>query len=353
MTGYAYVRGKNQAWDHPAHKRRFPRYARRNDIRFSDYLSDKISREINILSPAADITFWRNEAGKNDMKLVFDANDPFLLSDESSLKDKLRGTFKFLTGRQKYLELSYRDSYRKICEVADLVVVGHRAQADLLKEVAKKVVLIPDYGIESPVQVKKDFNLCEEKTVNIFWEGLGSSFLPFDLLEEIFKPILSEYNFVFHFVTDLSFFKYGDAIRKVHTQDLCRNLAPTLFKQFRFYQWSEYMMNRIAISCDIAVIPLPLDHSMNYWKPENKLIHMWRMCLPTITSPIPSYERAFAESGSTLCPADIESWRETILELASSECLRKRYGSMGHKYACQSYDDQSIDKRWRNCLVDL
>ena len=127
MTGYAYVRGKNQSWDHPAHKRRFPRFARRNDIQFSDYLSDGVFGDTNILSPAADITFWRSEAGKNGMKLIFDANDPFLLADESSLKDKLRGTFKFLTGKQQYLELSYRESYRKLCEVADIVVAGHYA----------------------------------------------------------------------------------------------------------------------------------------------------------------------------------------------------------------------------------
>ena len=113
------------------------------------------------------------------------------------------------------------------------------------------------------------------------------------------------------------------------------------------------MMNRIAISCDIGIIPLPMDGSMNFWKPENKLIHMWRMCLPTITSPIPSYERAFSESGSKLCPGDAASWRETVLELASSEAQRRHFAIMGHKHASQSYDDQSIDKRWQDCLVNL
>ena len=115
MSRYAYIRGSNQAWSHPAHKRRFPRFARRNGITFSDYVTDMKFGEVNILSPAADITFWRREAIKNGRRLVFDANDPFLLSDESSIKEKFRGSFKFLSGQQKYFEQSYRDSYKRQC----------------------------------------------------------------------------------------------------------------------------------------------------------------------------------------------------------------------------------------------
>ena len=113
------------------------------------------------------------------------------------------------------------------------------------------------------------------------------------------------------------------------------------------------MMNQIAISCDFGIIPLPLDNSLNFWKPNNKLIHMWRMALPTITSPIPSYEKAFNESGAKLCPADINTWREDILKLSNSEAQRRFYGETGHKAANEGYDDHSIDKRWHNFLLDL
>ena len=113
------------------------------------------------------------------------------------------------------------------------------------------------------------------------------------------------------------------------------------------------MMNQIAISCDIGIFPLPLDNSMNFWKPENKLIHMWRMALPTITSPIPSYEMAFTGSGKELCPKDEDSWRENILELSNSKSLRRSYGLIGHSHASQAYDDKSIDQKWHDCLLSL
>tara|TARA_B110001450_G_scaffold256874_1_gene289217 strand:+ start:4519 stop:5580 length:1062 start_codon:yes stop_codon:yes gene_type:complete len=353
VNKFSYIRGKNQTFQHPAHSRRFPRYARRAAVDFSDYIISQDFGELNILSPAADVTFWRREVTNNNRKIIFDANDPFLLATDSSLKDKLRGTFKFFSGRQKYLELSYKTSYSKLCELADLVIVGHHAQYELLKARAKRVVFIPDYGIDIPIQVKTDFQLSNNKTVNIFWEGLGSSFMPFELIEKIFIPISKEYDFVFHFVTDLSFYKYGDLVKRVHIQDLAKKCAPSLYKQFKFYQWSEYMMNKIAVACDFAVIPLPDDDSMNFWKPENKLIHMWRMSLPTITSPIPSYVKVFDEAGHKLCPNNFNEWRECILNLCGSTSDRRQYGLAGNSHANQFYSNDAIDDLWQKSLGNL
>ena len=353
MKRFSYIRGQNQSFEHPAHSRRFPRYASRAGVDFSDYIHDQDFGEWNILSPASDVTFWKREAKNNNRKIIFDANDPFLLAADSSLKDKLRGTFKFLSGRQKYLEFSYKSSYNNLCEVCDLVIVGHHAQYELLKKTVKKVVFIPDYGIDIPIQAKSDFQLSKKKTVNVFWEGLGSSFLPFELIEKIFSPICEEYNFIFHFVTDLSFYKYGDLVKNVYIQDLAKKSAPSLRSHFKFYQWSEYMMNKIAVACDFAVIPLPIDDSMNFWKPENKLIHMWRMSLPTITSPIPSYLKVFDGAGYRLCPNNVAEWRECILKLCASSADRRRYGVVGNDYASRFYSDDSIDALWEQSLSNL
>ena len=92
------------------------------------------------------------------------------------------------------------------------------------------------------------------------------------------------------------------------------------------------MMNKIAIACDFAIIPLPVDNSLNYWKPENKLIHMWRMSLPTITSNIPSYSMVMQDSNQNLFTNDLEEWRSLILNFSTSKSLRKNHGLLGKKY---------------------
>jgi hypothetical protein len=49
---------------------------------------------------------------------------------------------------------------------------------------------------ELDFQIKKDFNLAKDGTINIFWEGLGSSYLPFSDINRIFSPIKDKYNFI-------------------------------------------------------------------------------------------------------------------------------------------------------------
>ena len=174
--------------------------------------------------------------------------------------------------------------------------------------------------------------------------------MPFRLIEEIFQTINSEYDFIFHFVTDLSFFRYGDIFYKVNIQDIAKRAAPSMYKQFRFYQWSEYMMNKIAVACDFGIIPLPDDGSMNYWKPENKLIQMWRMSLPTITSSIPSYVMAFKDAKHKLCASDLSEWRDFILGLSESRTTRKKFGLLGKYQADKFYSDEIIDDLWKKNL---
>ena len=353
MSKYVYVRGKKQSYEHPAHKRRFPRFASRKNLEFLDFLDEKSIEDVNILSPASDITLWKKIKNEKNIKIIFDANDPFLLSENISIKDKLRGLYKYLSGNHKYLEFDYRKSYLDICKVADLVIVGHRNQYELFKNKSINVCLIPDYGIETKIEAKKEFKLSKKNTINIFWEGLGSSFLPFELIEKIFNPINDKFDFIFHFVTDLSFYKFGDRFINQHITDVSKKLSPKFHKQFKFYHWSEYMMNKIAISCDFGIIPLPNDNSLNYWKPENKLIHMWRMSLPVITSNIPSYSMVMNDSNQNLCTNDFDEWRSLILKFSANETLRKSHGLLAKKFVDQFYSNEKIDFLWETNLNKL
>lgn len=85
-----YVRGEFQSFNHPAHKRRFPKFAKRLKIDYSDYLNGRQIGDVNVLSPAADLTFWNKVAKKSNYSIIFDANDPYLLSGNNSFRDRLR-----------------------------------------------------------------------------------------------------------------------------------------------------------------------------------------------------------------------------------------------------------------------
>jgi hypothetical protein len=349
MVKYLFCGDKNKKINHPAYTRRFPRYARRQHIDFSFYGEANETNGTIIINQAADLTFWRRYKIPN-FKLVFDANDSYLLDEAKSIKRTFRGLFKFLTGKHKYLEFDYYETYLKFCEVADVVIVGHYLLHDKLKDRLKKVILVPDYSIEMDFDIKKDFNLTKDGTINVFWEGLGSSYLPFTDINRIFFPIKDKYKFIFHFVTDLSFFSIGDVLNKKYIHEVAKKEAPDFYDCFRFYQWSEFALNRIAIACDFAIIPLPMDFSGNYFKPENKLIHLWRMSVPTIVSAIPSYKKVMNQINlNDFCINDDE-WRLKVAEFIENDNMRIQNGNNGNSFVSLNYSNERIDELWSAIL---
>jgi hypothetical protein len=348
---YFFCGDKNKNLSHPGITRRFPRYAKRQNIDFYFYEEGNETDGTIVINQGADLTFWRRFKNPK-FKLVFDANDSYLLDDSKSLKRIFRGLFKYLTGKHKYLEFNYYNTYLKLCEKVDVVVVGHYLLHEKLKDRFKNVTLIPDYSIERDSLPKTDFNLSKDGTINVFWEGLGSSYMPFRDISRIFSPIKDKYNFIFHFVSDLSFFALGDVLNKKIIFEVAKKEAPDFCDCFRFYQWSEFALNRIAIACDFAIIPLPMDFSGNYYKPENKLIHLWRMSVPTIVSAIPSYRKVMNQINlNDFCFNDGE-WRLKIAEFIENENIRIQNGNSGNAFVSSSYSNERIDELWSGILSE-
>ena len=89
---------------------------------------------------------------------------------------------------------------------------------------------------------------------------------------------------------------------------------------------------------------------MNYWKPNNKLIHMWRMGLPTIASKIPSYSSICNEIKYELCVSTLDEWHEKILKICKSERLRSEIGSKIKAFTNKNFSNESIDTKWKEQL---
>ena len=335
--------------NHPAIKRRLARFARTKNYELHNWVNNgNTEARLVVVSQSADLTKWKRLRDKN-VKIIFEANDPYVLDQSKSLKSLLRGTFKFLTRRHRYLEFNFKNTVKELCRSVDAVVVGHHMVYDMLKPLMPNIHLIPDYSVDLALKKKETFELAEHGEIHIFWEGLGSSYLPFEDINRIFKS-LKKYKFVFHFVTDLSFHAIADKYDKKYVFEVAKEKAPDMCQSFRFYQWSEFSYNNIGVLCDFAIIPLPFDKSMNYYKPENKLIQMWRMGLPTITSAIPSYKRAFDGAGlSEYCFNDDE-WRAKIINFAENLEDRKRNSEMGIAFVEKYYSNKVIDELWQNAI---
>ena len=91
---------------------------------------------------------------------------------------------------------------------------------------------------------------------------------------------------------------------------------------------------------------------MNFWKPETKVIQLWRAGLPIIASGIPSYRRAFEEAEVDGCCNSILDWRKKINDYSLEKVTRERNAVLGQEYV-QQFTPDKIDQKWRDCLRSI
>jgi len=346
---YSYA-GGSEGWQHPANRRRFLRYCQLARIPIEE-VDWKNLPDVLVVNQAADLTYC-SRINRSACKIIFDANDGYLIPKKREIYDPARGLFKFLMRQNRYLELDYERTYLRMCERADAVVCSHPLQVVLLKKYCDNIHLITDFSPNIELKLKTDYSI--KGSINIFWEGLGSTkYMPFVEMNRIFGSLPNKSNFRFHLFTDLEFKKISDRLFRTTVMNECRKKAPKISSQFYFYQWNEVMLSEIATKCDLAIIPIPLDNTFAMYKPENKLILMWRMGIPTIVSATPSYADASRKLTCDLACATDAEWSDKINILLGSETLRRTVGEQGYRQAETGYSDKSLYAKWANVLASI
>ena len=347
---YAYADG-SIGWQHPSSRRRFPRYCYLAGIKLNQVDWGNLP-DVLVVNQAADLSYC-SKLKKSNKKIIFDANDGYLIPKKKDIYDSFRGTSKFILGQHRHLEFNYEKTYLNMCERADAVVCSHPLQQKFLQNYCKNIHLITDFGPEINLDKKVDYKIGAE--INIFWEGLGSSrYMPFQEINHIFKNMSDRKKYKFHIFTDLDFCKISNKLFRTTVMTECRKKAPDIADQFYFYQWNEKMLSTVATKCDVAIIPISLDNKFSMYKPENKLILMWRMAIPTIVSATPSYSIAMQMAGLDYSCINKDDWKEKLNQLlGGGEDFRRKCGLVGHQYAINHFDDRTLAARWSKVLESL
>ncbi|MFI5420720.1 MAG: hypothetical protein ACHQ1H_07100, partial [Nitrososphaerales archaeon] len=157
------------------------------------------------------------------------------------------------------------------------------------------------------------------------------------------EQIHKKQEIAFHLITTPEYGRYlGRRVGKGRTLDLARRL----FENFHLYSWSENSCSSIITSCDLALIPLPLNDPVEAGKPENKLILFWRLAMPTIVSATPSYSRVMRQCGLAMDCHNDEEWRDVLLHYIMDENARKLAAQEARYFASNHFSEQAILQQW-------
>jgi glycosyltransferase involved in cell wall biosynthesis len=326
----------------PGDRRRFVSYAKARGVDFEIARPGEIY-DLVVVSGLADFTYWsRYPHGK----IIFDLIDSYL-TEGRNLKSRLRGTVKFLSGLHRRLELSYRETLRAMCRRADAVICAVEEQRLEVRRYSENVHLILD--VHSTVLRKRKTDYGASSPFKIGWEGLTGNLAQLETIRNTLNALGKLRPIELHIVTDPTMPRYFHKVGRIDTQ----SVVDRYFENATVHAWSEETCASVLTRCDLAVIPIDLHDSFAAGKPENKLVLLWKLGLPVITSATPAYRRAMAAAGLNHVCCSAEEWRAALLAMMQSEDLRRENGLRGHEHAMREYSDSSIYARWDDVLRSL
>lgn len=335
-------------YKHAADRRRFVPYFAKREILYETADFAKYYDAVYV-SLSADLNKWceykaAHAIEGNSPRVIFDLSDSYMSA--GPMVDRLRAISHYITGRTSRLSLSYKATLKKMIRASDVVLCGSAEQKVNLRQLHENVVVIRDYFSGDIHSRKTSHKLFNESELHILWEGFSHGNIEiFRLLRSLLEGV-KERKIHLHIVTDSIYCRIG-------AKHLCKptySVLAEVFKDsgitFHLYDWNAATFSSIAAACDFALIPIPDDPVMRA-KPESKLLLLWSIGVPVITSRTLSYARVMKAIGAEgqAC-ATAEDWRQAILNLASSEQWRTEHMKSVNTYLAKNCSDEVLFNIW-------
>jgi glycosyltransferase involved in cell wall biosynthesis len=330
----------------PGDRRRFPLWA---EARGVDWEVHRPSGryDVVVLAGTADLVRWRDRPAGGP-RVVYELIDSYLELAEARLKSRLRGAAKFAARELSRPVMSYHRLIEDMCRAADAVVCSTPEQRARLLRLNPVVHDILDAHMDLVDRPKSEYHIGD--VANLVWEGLPYTLDQFEVVAPALRRLGRRRPLALHLVTDLEFRRFARRFRRQRTADLARRIVPDVF----LYEWNEQLLQPIVTSCDLAVIPLDLADPFARAKPENKLLLLWRLGMPTVVSATPAYLRTMAAAGiEGMACQDANDWEAVLERMLGDEGTRRDVATVGRRYVEANYSRDTVLSRWDQLFAEL
>ncbi len=321
----------------PGDRRRFPYFAKRNNVTFE--IAD-VNKEYDIilLTASGNLSQWLIYKRKYPKtRFIFEMIDSLIFSVD--LFDYLfKGIGRFLLKKESSLYLNYKKLLINWLKIADLVICSSTELRKIVERWNSKVIISLDYLQNEAKFIKHDYSILGN--MKLVWEG-QSVVLPHLLLyKEVFQQVNSFCEL--HIITDEKYPLYGNLI----TKDVSSVLNQLPIKTI-FHKWAMYENFKELGKCDCGIIPLDRKNLFGWHKPANKLISFWFTGLPTLVSDTPAYKELMMKVEQDLCCSNPDEWVAKIHMIKNLKAEERRLLAENNREFVQTnYSDEALDLVW-------
>jgi hypothetical protein len=330
---------------HPADRRRLVYWAHKRGHTITQDLNSRV--DVIVLAGRSD--FAKVGAYKAKAPVIIDLIDGYLGS-ENPIVDLARGLGKIGTSQLSGIPKRYSKVLSQAIAQADATICASVEQNYLIGRITNNSHIILDFHEEFPF-IPFSENFFEQR--HLLWEGQAFTAGGLKSLEKVFLRVIQKQPIALNLVTDIETPRILGQFGVISTINRLGKLPKILGQGFTLTPWSIPNVISSARKSMFSIIPLDPKNVLNPLKPENRLLIMWRLGLPCLTSPTLAYERVMEEAGlDSICRSDRE-WLSKLEEFISSPSLRRDNVQKGQTYIHEKHKESETLNRWDKAIESV
>ena len=303
------------------------------------------SQNVDVILASENSDFNSPYFDQTQVPVVFDLVDAYL-SPLNSVNDLARGFAKHLSGQISGRIKPFSHHVRDFCTRSSAVICSSIEQEEVINAYNTNTHVILDSHDEIPFLEPTQLITREANVSRILWEGQPATIRGVhNISSALFQ--LSKINSVrFDFVTDEKYFQLLNKYIEKDTFGLLKRDLSQIIDLVEITPWTADNLVKCAQKSSIAMIPIDLSVPMQRLKPENRLLIMWRLGLPCLTSPSPAYARVTQKAGvSSICD-NPQNWFESFNRLLNDPVFAQNEIESGQNYLRDNHNRAALLNKW-------
>jgi len=275
--------------------------------------------------------------------VIFDLIDAYL-APVNSIEDLARGVSKFVSRDISGRPQKFTSMVERICEKSSAVICSSQEQRELIVPFSNNVHVILDSHEEFPILPPRMPNKSE--IPQLLWEGLPATIRGISQVVDAISQSKVNAKVNLDFVTDENYFLFHGKYLERDTHQLVSRLLRKSDVRSILKPWTTKNLIEAAQRASLGVIPINLEKPMQFFKPENRLLIMWRLGLPCLTSASPAYSRVSSLAKVDLCCTSVSDWTERIDEMLCCKEFAEKNAILGQKYVKEFHNSDVLLEKW-------
>ena len=311
-----------------------------------------LTQKVDVIVASENSDFESNLFTQKGVPVVFDLVDAYL-SPLNPWDDFARGLAKKLSGQISGSVKPFSHHVRNFCMSSNAVICSSPEQEAVIKPFNPNTHVILDSHDEIPLIDPKLARSTSSNGSHILWEGQPATIRGVQQIRSTLFQLSKESDVHFDFVTDEKYFQLLGKYFEMNTLRLLKKDLGLIIDRVKIVPWTPDSLVASAKKSAISMIPIDLTVPMQKLKPENRLLIMWRLGLPCLTSPSPAYTRVAHKAGVNAVCKTPDAWLKNFKTLINDPSFAHEEILRGQNYLREHHNRIDLLKKWDNAMASV